>query len=157
MSRRRVATKRKIAPDPRYKSVLVARFINSVMLKGKKGLAQHIFYESLEILRSKVPDKDVIEVLTKGVENVKPILEVKSRRIGGATYQVPVEVRPERRVSLARRWLMQFAKARKGVPIARALAAELLDAYRGEGSTMKKKQDTHRMAEANRAFAHYRW
>lgn len=157
MSRRRVATKRKIAPDPRYKSELVARFINSVMLKGKKSLAQHIFYESLEILRSKVPDKDVIEVVTKGVENVKPILEVKSRRIGGATYQVPVEVRPERRVSLAIRWLMQFAKARKGVPIARALAAELLDAYRGEGSTMKKKQDTHRMAEANRAFAHYRW
>jgi len=157
MSRRRVATKRKIAPDPRYNSELVARFINSVMLKGKKSLAQRIFYESLEILRSKVPDKDVIEVLMKGVENVKPVLEVKSRRIGGATYQVPVEVRPERRVSLAIRWLMQFARAKKGVPIARALAAELLDAYRGEGSTMKKKQDTHRMAEANRAFAHYRW
>lgn len=157
MSRRRVATRRRIAPDPRYNNELVARFINGVMLKGKKSLAQRIFYECLEILGKNVPDKDVVEVLTKSVENVKPLLEVKSRRIGGATYQVPVEVRPTRRVSLAIRWLMQFARARKGVAMSRALAAELFDAYRGEGSAVKKRQDTHKMAEANRAFAHYRW
>ncbi len=157
MSRRHVATRRKIAPDPRYNNELVARFINGVMLKGKKSLAQRIFYECLEIIGKNVPDKDVIEVLTKSVENVKPVLEVKSRRIGGATYQVPVEVRLERRVSLAIRWLMQFARSRKGVSMSRALAAELLDAYKGEGSAVKKRQDTHRMAEANKAFAHYRW
>ncbi len=157
MSRRRVATKRKVAPDPRYNSELVAKFVNCLMLKGKKSLAQRIFYESLDAVRNKVPDKEVIEVLAKAVENVKPLLEVKSRRIGGATYQVPVEVRLERRVSLAIRWLVQFARARKGMPTAQALAAELLDAYKGEGSAIKKRQDTHRMAEANRAFAHYRW
>lgn len=157
MSRRRVAARRRIAPDPRYNSELVARFINNVMLKGKKSLAQRIFYQSLDIVKDKVPDKDVLEVLTKSVENVRPLLEVKSRRIGGATYQVPVEVRLGRRTSLAIRWLIQFARARKGMPMARALAAELLDAYREEGSAIKKKEDTHRMAEANRAFAHYKW
>lgn len=157
MSRRRVASRRKMVPDPRYNSELVAKIINKLMLKGKKSLAQHIFYECLDVLHKKVPDKEAIEVLTQSVENVKPVLEVKSRRIGGATYQVPVEVRPERRTSLAIRWLVDFARARKGVPMCQALAAELLDAYRGEGSALKKKEDTHRMAEANRAFAHYRW
>jgi len=157
MSRRRVAVRRKTAPDVAYNSQLVAKFINCVMVKGKKSLAQRIFYESLNIVKSKVPDKEVLEVLEKSVENVKPLLEVKSRRIGGATYQVPVDVRTERRTRLAIRWLIQFARARKGVPMARALAAELLDAYKGEGSAIKKREDTHKMAEANRAFAHYRW
>jgi len=157
MSRRRVAARRRIAADPRYNSELVARFINCVMMKGNKSLAQRIFYTCLDIVREKVPDEDVMEVLTKSVENVKPVLEVKSRRIGGATYQVPVEVRTQRRTSLALRWLVQFARGRKGVPMTQALAAELLNAYRGEGSAIKKKEDTHRMAEANKAFAHYRW
>jgi small subunit ribosomal protein S7 len=136
---------------------LAAKFINGIMLKGKKSVAQRIFYECLDMVREKMPDKDVMEVLEKGVENVKPLLEVKSRRIGGATYQVPVEVRTDRRISLAIRWLTRFARARKAVPMARALATELLDAYKGEGSAVKKREDTHKMAEANRAFAHYRW
>ncbi|NQT82947.1 30S ribosomal protein S7 [bacterium] len=157
MSRRRVAIKKKIAPDPKYNSKLAAKFINSVMLKGKKSLAQRIFYECLDIVEKKVPDKDVMEVLSQGVGNVRPLLEVKSRRIGGATYQVPIEVRPERRTSLALRWMIQFARARKGVPMARALAMELLDAYNREGSAVKKRENMHRMAEANKAFAHYRW
>jgi small subunit ribosomal protein S7 len=157
MSRRRVARRKEIISDPRYNSRLAAKFINGIMLKGKKSLAQRIFYECLDIVREKVPDKDVMEVLEKGVENVKPLLEVKSRRIGGATYQVPMEVRTDRRTSLAIRWLTRFARARKAVPMARALATELLDAYKGEGSAVKKREDTHKMAEANRAFAHYRW
>jgi small subunit ribosomal protein S7 len=157
MSRRRVAGKRAIVHDPKYKSPLVAKFVNCLMVKGKKSLAQRILYNSLDVVHQKVPDEDVMDVLSKSVENVRPILEVKSRRIGGATYQVPVEVRPERRTSLALRWLIQFARARKGVPMSQALAAELLDAYKGEGSAIKKREDTHKMAEANRAFAHYRW
>jgi small subunit ribosomal protein S7 len=157
MSRRRVPTRKGVAPDPRYGSELAGKFINCVMLKGKKSLAQSIFYQCLDIVGKKVPDKDVIEVLTKGVDNVKPLLQVKSRRIGGATYQVPVEVRSERRTSLAIRWLIQFARARRAMPMAQALAAELLDAYRGEGSAIKKKEDTHKMAESNKAFAHYKW
>jgi small subunit ribosomal protein S7 len=157
MSRRRVAGRRKIAPDPKYNSMLVAKFINCVMWKGKKSLAQRIFYGCMDILGEKVSDKDALEVLTESVEKVKPLLEVKSRRIGGATYQVPVEVRFDRRTSLAIRWLLQFARERKGVPMSKALAAELLDAYHGEGSALKKRENVHRMAEANRAFAHYRW
>lgn len=157
MSRRRVAAKRKIVPDPRYNSELVAKLINTVMIDGKKSVAQRILYQALEIIHQKVPDEDIMEVLSKSIENVKPVLEVKSRRIGGATYQVPVEVRPERRISLALRWLVQFARARKGVPMAQALATELLEAHRGEGAAIKKREDTHRMADANKAFAHYRW
>jgi small subunit ribosomal protein S7 len=157
MSRRRVAAKRKVVPDPRYNSELVAKLINCMMVEGKKSLAQRILYQSLEIIHQKMPDQDVMEILTKSVENVKPVLEVKSRRIGGATYQVPVEVRTDRRTSLALRWLVQFARGRKGVPMAQALASELLEAYRGEGAAIKKREDTHRMAEANKAFAHYRW
>lgn len=157
MSRRRVAAKRKIVPDPQYNSELVAKLINTVMVNGKKSVAQRILYRSLEIIREKMPDQDVMEVLSKSIENVKPVVEVKSRRIGGATYQVPVEVRPERRTSLALRWLVQFARARKGVPMSQALATELLEAHRGEGAAIKKREDTHRMADANKAFAHYRW
>ena len=157
MSRRRVAAKRKVVPDPRYSSELVAKLINCMMEKGKKSLAQRILYQSLDIIHQKMPDQDVMEILSKSVENVKPVLEVKSRRIGGATYQVPVEVRTDRRTSLALRWVVQFARARKGVPMAQALASELLEAYRGEGAAIKKREDTHRMADANKAFAHYRW
>jgi len=157
MSRRRVATRRKIAPDPKYNSELVAKFLNCLMLRGKKSLAQRILYGSLDVLTTKVPDKEVLEVLTQAVGNVKPLLEVKSRRIGGATYQVPVEVRLDRRTSLAIRWLIQFARVRKGMSMSQALAAELLDAYHGEGAAMKKRENVHRMAEANKAFAHYRW
>jgi small subunit ribosomal protein S7 len=157
MSRRRVAAKRKAVPDPRYNSELVAKLINCMMEKGKKSLAQRILYQSLDIIHQKMPDQDVMEILSKSVENVKPVLEVKSRRIGGATYQVPVEVRTDRRTSLALRWVIQFARARKGVPMAQALASELLEAYRGEGAAIKKREDTHRMADANKAFAHYRW
>jgi len=157
MSRRRVAAKRKVVPDPRYNSELVARLTNCIMEKGKKSLAQRILYQSLDIIHQKMPDQDVMEILSKSVENVKPVLEVKSRRIGGATYQVPVEVRTDRRTSLALRWVVQFARARKGVPMAQALASELLEAYRGEGAAIKKREDTHRMADANKAFAHYRW
>lgn len=157
MSRRRVAAKRKAVPDPRYNSELVSKLINCMMEKGKKSLAQRILYQSLDIIHQKMPDQDVMEILSKSVENVKPVLEVKSRRIGGATYQVPVEVRTDRRTSLALRWVIQFARARKGVPMAQALASELLEAYRGEGAAVKKREDTHRMADANKAFAHYRW
>jgi small subunit ribosomal protein S7 len=157
MSRRRVAAKRKIIADPQYNSELVAKIVNGLMLNGNKSLARRIVYESLDIVHGKVPDKEVMEVLTKTIENVKPVLEVKSRRIGGATYQVPVEVPPARRTSLAIRWIVQFARARKGMSMSQAMAAELLDAYRGEGSAIKKRENTHRMAEANRAFAHYRW
>lgn len=157
MSRRRVAAKRKVVPDPRYNSELVTKLINCMMVDGKKSLAQSILYQSLDILHQKMPDQDVMEILSKSVENVKPVLEVKSRRIGGATYQVPVEVRTDRRTSLALRWVVQFARARKGVPMAQALASELLEAYRGEGAAIKKREDTHRMADANKAFAHYRW
>ena len=157
MSRRRVAAKRKVVQDPRYNSELVAKLINCMMEKGKKSLAQRILYQSLDIIHQKMPDQDIMEILSKSVENVKPVLEVKSRRIGGATYQVPVEVRTDRRTSLALRWVIQFARARKGVPMAQALASELLEAYRGEGAAVKKREDTHRMADANKAFAHYRW
>jgi small subunit ribosomal protein S7 len=157
MSRRRVAGRRKIAPDPKYNSELVSKFVNNLMLKGKKSLARRIFYESMDVLGKKVPDKEVMDVLAESVENVRPILEVKSRRIGGATYQVPIEVRSERRTSLAIKWLVQFARERKGVPMAEALAAELLAAYNREGAAVKKRENMHKMAEANRAFAHYRW
>ena len=157
MSRRRVAGRRKIAPDPKYNSELVSKFVNNLMLKGKKSLARRIFYESMDVLGKKVPDKEVMDVLGESVENVRPILEVKSRRIGGATYQVPIEVRSERRTSLAIKWLVQFARERKGVPMAEALAGELLAAYNREGAAVKKRENMHKMAEANRAFAHYRW
>jgi len=156
MARRRRAVKRPIPPDPLFHSVLVTQLINKVMRRGKKSVAQRIVYEALELLHEKTQE-DPIKVLEKAVQNVKPELEVKSRRVGGATYQVPVEVRPDRQVSLALRWIVQFAKGRRGVPMKRALAMELLDAYSQQGASIKKKEDTHRMAQANRAFAHYRW
>ncbi|MBW7995795.1 MAG: 30S ribosomal protein S7 [Candidatus Glassbacteria bacterium] len=156
MSRRKVAEKREIQPDPRFQSTLVTKFINCMMLDGKRSTAENIFYRSLALVEEKTGQPG-LNVFKQAVNNTKPALEVKSRRVGGATYQVPVEVRPDRRTALALRWLIGFARARSEKTMYERLAAELTAAYRNEGSTVKKKEDTHRMAEANRAFAHYRW
>jgi small subunit ribosomal protein S7 len=156
MPRKGPIPKREILPDPIYGSRLVARFVNRLMYDGKKGPAETIFYRSLEMLGEK-SGEDAIKAFEKAVENVKPHLEVKSRRVGGATYQVPMEVRPERQVSLALRWLITYSRARGEKGMINKLSAELLDAFNGRGGAVKKKEDTHRMAEANKAFAHYRW
>jgi len=156
MSRRSRATKRVIPPDARYDNVIVAKFINKIMTCGKKSTAEKIVYSALASIEGR-ESKDPATVLEQAVRNATPQLEVKSRRIGGATYQVPVEVRPERSLSLAIRWLVASARARPGKSMAEKLAGELSDAAKGQGVTIKKRDDTHRMAEANRAFAHYRW
>lgn len=156
MPRKGPAPKREILPDPKYRSVLVAKFINCMMKDGKKSVAESIFYKALNIIKEKT-GKNPLEVFEKAVENVKPVLEVKSRRVGGATYQVPIEVRPERRISLAVKWIINSARARSERGMVLKLANELLEAYNNKGGAIKKKEDTHRMAEANRAFAHYRW
>jgi small subunit ribosomal protein S7 len=155
--RRRRATKREVFPDAKYNSKLIATFINKLMFKGKKNKAEKILYDAMEILKQRTKSQDALPILQKGVDNVRPALEVKSRRIGGATYQVPIEVNNERGVALAIRWIRDFARARKGKPMREKLADEILEAYKGTGNAIKKKQDTHKMAEANRAFAHYRW
>jgi small subunit ribosomal protein S7 len=157
MARRHRAEKRDLIPDPRYNNQLVAYMINCVMERGKKSVAAKIVYGALEDIRNQIKDEDPVEVFVTAVENVSPRLEVKSRRVGGATYQVPLEVQPKRQIALATRWLIQFAGNRKGVPMQRALAIELMDAYRGQGNAIKKRDDTHKMAQANKAFAHYRW
>ncbi len=156
MPRRNRPPKRRIQPDNKYNSVLVSQFINKLMQRGKKSTAERIFYDALEIIeqRSKRPG---LEVFEQAVQNATPILEVKPRRVGGATYQVPVEVRPDRRLSLAIRWLVSTARSRSGKSMAEKLANELMDAANHTGATIKRREDTHRMAEANRAFAHYRW
>jgi small subunit ribosomal protein S7 len=156
MPRRREVKKREILPDPKYREVMVAKFIDVLMRKGKKSLAEGIFYDSLEILKDKSKD-DPLKVFKQAMDNVRPVVEVKSRRVGGATYQVPVEVRPNRRTSLASRWIIQYAKERTEKSMQERLAAEFLDAANNRGASIKKKEDTHRMAEANKAFAHYRW
>ncbi len=157
MPRRREVPKREVLPDPRYKSELISRFTCVVMRDGKKSTAERIVYGSLE-KASGVLGIPPLEIFEAALNNVKPVLEVRSRRVGGATYQVPGEVRPNRRLSLAMRWLVQFARARKSEKgMVNRLAAEFIDAYRGEGNAIKKREDTHRMAEANKAFAHYRW
>ncbi|MDZ7339294.1 MAG: 30S ribosomal protein S7 [candidate division KSB1 bacterium] len=156
MPRRKRPTKREVFPDPKYQSVLVTKFINSIMRRGKKSLAETIFYRAIEIIEKKT-GQNGLEVFEKAVENVKPLLEVKSRRVGGATYQVPVEVRPERRQSLAIRWIISNARARSEKTMAEKLAAELIAASKNEGASIKKREDTHKMAEANKAFAHFRW
>ncbi|HHY38393.1 MAG TPA: 30S ribosomal protein S7 [Clostridia bacterium] len=156
MPRRGSVPKRKVAPDPVYNDETASRFINKIMLKGKKSLAQKIFYNAMEIVREK-SGKDPMEVFTKALKNVMPVLEVRPRRVGGATYQVPIEVRPDRRLSLAMRWIVQYARERSERTMEQRLAAEIMDAANGVGSSVKKKEDTHKMAEANRAFAHYRW
>jgi len=157
MSRRRLIEKRPVDPDPRFNSVLVSKFTNGLMERGKKSLAQRIFYDAMDIVETKVKDEDVLTVFEEAMENVRPRVEVKSRRVGGATYQVPMEVRQTRRNALAIRWIIGFAKSRSGKSMAEKLAAELMDAYNSRGASVKKKDDTHRMAEANKAFAHYRW
>jgi small subunit ribosomal protein S7 len=156
MPRRREIAKRDVLPDPKYGSKLVAKFINNIMRKGKRSVAERILYESFDIIaqRSK---QDPLETFQKALDNVKPVLEVKSRRVGGSTYQVPVEVRSNRRVALAIRWIISYAQDRSEKSMTQKLAGELLDAANNRGASVKKKEDTHRMAEANKAFAHYRW
>ncbi len=157
MSRRRVAEKRSIDPDPRFNSVLVSKFTNGLMERGKKTLAQRIFYDAMDIVKTRMPDEDELTVFEEAMEKVRPKVEVKSRRVGGATYQVPMEVRQVRRNALAIRWIIGFAKARSGRSMSEKLAAEIMDAYNDRGASVKKREDTHKMAEANKAFAHYRW
>ena len=156
MPRRRVVAKREILPDPLYNSQLVTKFVNTVMERGKKSLAESILYGALNKVAEKTQD-DPMKTFKKAIENVKPALEVKSRRVGGSTYQVPVEVRPNRRTSLAIRWLIEYAEQRGEKTMREKLAAELMDAANLRGGAVKKKDDTHKMAEANKAFAHYRW
>lgn len=156
MSRRKSAVKRPVPPDPRYDSQTVSKFVNSLMYQGKKSLAEGIFYKAMDLIEERTGQPGVT-VFKAAVNNVKPALEVKSRRVGGASLQVPVEVRPERRTALAMRWLIEFARARSEKTMQERLAAEFILASKGEGNAIKKKDDTHRMAEANRAFAHYRW
>ena len=156
MSRRSRAEKRETPPDPRFESRTVTKFINNLMLDGKKSVAEKIFYDAVDILEQRTGQSGV-QLFEQALTNTKPTLEVKSRRVGGATYQVPIEVRPERRAALAMRWLISYARRRSEKSMSERLAAELLAASRGEGATVKKKDDTHRMAEANKAFAHYRW
>jgi small subunit ribosomal protein S7 len=156
MSRRSRAEFRETPADPRFGSRTVTKFINSLMLDGKKSIAEKIFYDAVDLVEQRAGQPGV-QVFEQALNNSKPALEVKSRRVGGATYQVPIEVRPDRRTALATRWLISFARARSEKSMSERLAGELLAASRGEGSAVKKKEDTHRMAEANKAFAHYRW
>ena len=156
MARRRRATKREILPDPKYNSVYLAGFINRVMTRGKKTTAQRIVYDALGIVENENA-RDPMETFTQALRNATPQLEVKPRRVGGATYQVPVEVRSNRQLSLAMRWLLRASRARTGRPMAKRLALELQEASRGQGAAVRRREEIHRMAEANRAFAHYRW
>ena len=156
MSRRNAAVKREVLPDPLYNSVLVTKITNQVMLDGKKGVAQSIVYTAMTMAAEKC-NEDALNVLTTAIENIKPKLETKARRVGGANYQVPMEVSAERQQTLAIRWLVKFSRARGGRGMAENLASELIDASNGTGASVKKREDTHRMAEANKAFAHYRW
>ena len=155
--RRRSVIKRDLVPDVKYNSELVARLINTIMTRGKKATAESIVYDALDLIQSKKEDMPAIDIFTQALENVKPKLEVKSRRVGGATYQVPVEVDPERQVALAMRWIVTYSRGRKGKSMTESLAGELLDAFNNTGSAVKKKEDTYKMAQANKAFAHYRW
>lgn len=154
--RKRRAEKRYVKPDPKYNDVLVAKFINSIMLRGKKSTARNIVYTAFDIIEEK-SKKSGFEVFKKAISNVAPVIEVRSRRVGGATYQVPTEVRPERRTALAMRWIKTYSRARGEKSMAAKLAGELLAASNNEGSSVKKKEDTHKMAEANKAFAHFKW
>jgi small subunit ribosomal protein S7 len=156
MPRRREVPKREIYPDPIYQSTMVTKFINSLMKEGKKSLAEGTFYRAMKIMEEKLK-QDPVKVFQKAMDNIKPSLEVKSRRVGGATYQVPIEVSPRRRNSLSIRWLLTFSRQRGEKTMEERLAAELIDAFNNRGATIKKKEDTHKMAEANKAFAHYRW
>jgi len=154
--RRREVPKRKVVPDPKYNSDLVTKFINGLMRRGKKGVAERILYGAFDLIAERTKD-DPVRVFEKAMNNAKPVVEVKSRRVGGSTYQIPVEIRPSRRTALAMRWLINYSQARGEKTMKEKLAGELLDASNMRGATIKKKEDTHRMAEANKAFSHYRW
>jgi len=156
MARRRRAERRSVPPDPKYGSVEVARFVTKIMVRGKKSVAQSIVYGAMDALESETK-RPAAEALSQALRNATPLLQVKPRRVGGATYQVPIEVPPARGQAVAMRWLIDAARARKSMPMVRKLSAELLDAYKGEGAAVKRREDLHRMAEANRAFVHYRW
>ena len=155
--RRMRAEMRDVIPDPQYSSKLITRFVNVIMEKGKKSLAEHIIYNALNIVSEKTGNKNALEALQKAIDNARPLLEVKPRRVGGATYQVPVEVKSERGSSIAMRWLRDFARQKKGKPMDEKLADEIIDAFKSQGSAVKKREDMHKMAESNKAFAHYRW
>lgn len=156
MPRRGFVPKRDVLPDPIYGSKMVSKLVNSIMLDGKKGVAQKIVYDAFDIVKEKT-GKDPLEVYDQAMENIMPLLEVKARRVGGSNYQVPIEVRPDRRVTLGLRWLTQYSRQRNEKTMKERLANEILDAVNGQGGAVKKKEDTHKMAEANKAFAHYRW
>ena len=156
MPRRGNVPKREVLPDPLYNSILVTKLVNSIMLDGKKGVAQKVVYGAFEIIKEKT-DKDPMEVYTQALENIMPSLEIKARRVGGATYQVPIEVRPERRQTLGLRWLTAYSRARSERTMAERLANEIMDAANNTGSSVKKREDVHKMAESNKAFAHFRW
>ncbi len=157
MSRRRQATRRSVDQDPKYHSVLVSRLVNVVMERGKKSLAQRIVYGAFDQIVAKNPQANPVEVLQRSVDNAKPRIETKARRVGGATYQVPMEVTTDRQISLALRWLVGFADSRKGTTMGEALAAEIMEAYQGQGNAIRKRDEVHKMAQANKAFAHFRW
>ena len=157
MSRRRQATRRPVATDAKFNSTLVARLVNTVMCSGKKSTAQRIVYGAFDQIAEKNPATTPLEILQRAVDNAKPRLEIKPRRVGGATYQVPIEVASDRQFALALRWLVDFADARKGIPMKAALAAEILEAYQGQGNAIRKRDEVHKMAQANKAFAHFRW
>lgn len=156
MARRRPAVKRPVAPDPKYQSEMLGRFINKTMQRGKKSVAQKIVYSALELVENK-EKKNAMDVFQQAIRNTTPMLEVKPRRVGGATYQVPIEVRPDRSLTLAMRWILAAARAKTGKPMAQRLAEEIIDASKGQGAAAKRREDLHRMADANRAFVHYRW
>ena len=156
MPRRGQVLKRKVLPDPKYHDRLVMKFVNNLMHRGKKSLAERIFYGAMDVIEQRTRE-DPLKLFKRAMDNVKPVIEVKARRVGGATYQVPVEIRPQRRTALAMRWLITYARARGEKTMMERLAAELIDAANNRGSSIKKREDTHKMAEANKAFAHYRW
>lgn len=157
MAKKWTASKQQLEPDPKYNSKLVSKFVNSMMWDGKKSVAQQILYEAMDIISKKMKDTPALEVFEKAVNNVKPLLEVRSKRIGGASYQVPMQVGPKRQQSLAFRWIIQSARGKKGKPMCERLASELIDAYNGHGGAMTTRENIHKMAEANKAFAHFAW
>ena len=157
MSRRKKTYKREVIPDPVFKDLVVAKLINRIMERGQKATAQRLFYGALDEIKTKVQGEEPMAVLRKAIENVKPTIEVRSRRVGGATYQVPVDVRPTRRLALAMRWLVEFSRSRGEKDFSKRLAGEIMDAFNNRGNAIKKREDVHRMAEANKAFSHYNW
>ncbi len=157
MSRRSKTFKREVIPDPVYKDVVIAKFVNKMMIQGKKAVAQKLFYAAMDELKGKVAGEEPISIFKKALENCKPSLEVRSRRVGGATYQVPTDVRPSRRLALAMRWMIEYSRARGEKDFAKRLAGEVMDAFNNRGNAIKKREDVHKMAEANKAFSHYNW